>query len=128
MSPDKSVAQKLQIKAGRKVLFVSPPGGYLASLGELPAGVTLLEEPSEPSDIIQVFVKDRPELEAQLPVLKSALAPNGMLWVTYYKGTSKTKTDINRDTINAYAHTLGLEGVAMISIDEDWSALRLKVI
>ncbi len=128
MSPDKSVAQKLQIKAGRQVLFVNPPAGYLASIGELPASVTLRESQSGPCDIIQVFVKDRQELEARLPILKSALAPNGMLWVTYYKGTSRIKTDINRDTINAYAHTLGLEGVAMISIDDDWSALRLKVI
>jgi len=38
------------------------------------------------------------------------------------------KNDINRDTINTYAHTIRLEGVAMISIDEDWSALRLKLI
>jgi hypothetical protein len=50
------------------------------------------------------------------------------MWVTYHKGTSKVKTDINRDTINAYVHSIGLEGVAMISIDEDWSALRLKLI
>jgi hypothetical protein len=50
-----------------------------------------------------------------------------MLWVTYHKGTSKVKTDIHRDMINAYAHSIGLEGVAMISIDEDWSALRLKL-
>jgi hypothetical protein len=51
-----------------------------------------------------------------------------MLWVTYHKGTSKVKTDINRDTINAYASTLGMQGVAIISIDDDWSALRLKLI
>jgi hypothetical protein len=38
------------------------------------------------------------------------------------------KTDINRDTINAYAASLGLQGVAMISIDDDWSALRLKIV
>jgi hypothetical protein len=60
--------------------------------------------------------------------LKSLLTPGGMLWVTYYKGTAKTKTDINRDSINAYAQTIGLQGVAMISIDDDWSALRLKAV
>jgi hypothetical protein len=48
--------------------------------------------------------------------------------VTYNKGTSKHKTDINRDSINAYAHSIGMEGVAMISLDEDWSALRLKIL
>jgi hypothetical protein len=79
-------------------------------------------------EVIQVFVTNRLELEAQLPRLKKLLAPKGMMWVTYYKGTSKGKTDINRDTINAYAHSIGLEGVAMISIDDDWSALRLKLI
>jgi hypothetical protein len=36
------------------------------------------------------------------------------------------KSIIHRDSINAYAQTLGLVGVAMISIDDNWSALRLK--
>ncbi len=38
------------------------------------------------------------------------------------------KTDINRDSIVEYARSIGMEGVAMISIDEDWSALRLKLL
>ena len=37
-------------------------------------------------------------------------------------------SDINRDNIAAYASTLGLQAVAMISVDEDLSALRLKVV
>ena len=32
------------------------------------------------------------------------------------------------DSIAAYARTIDMEGVAMISIDDDWSALRLKVL
>lgn len=97
-------------------------------LGALPKNATLLSKPVAPIDAIQVFVTNRKELEVQLPKLKPLLAPTGMLWVTYYKGTSKTKTDINRDSIYAYALGLGLQGVSMISIDDDWSALRLKLI
>jgi hypothetical protein len=123
---EKSIAQKLLIKPGRQVLFVNPPEGYFELLGPLPEGVTVLEKAGEPVDLIQVFVKNRAELEEQLPRLKGLVKPGGLLWVTYYKGTAKVKTDIHRDTINAYAHTLGLEGIAMISVDEDWSALRLK--
>jgi hypothetical protein len=125
---DKSIAQKLFIKPGNKFLLVKPPGGYLAQMGQLPEGSNILSDSSSPVEVIQVFVTNRLELEAQLPRLKKLLAPKGMMWVTYYKGTSKVKTDINRDTINAYAHSIGLEGVAMISIDDDWSALRLKLI
>jgi hypothetical protein len=123
---EKSIAQKLLIKPGRQVLFVNPPEGYPELIGPLPEGVTVLADAGAPVDLIQVFVKNRAELEEQLPRLKGLLKPGGLLWVTYYKGTARVKTDIHRDTINAYAHTLGLEGIAMISVDEDWSALRLK--
>jgi len=125
---DKSIAQKLMLKEGRKVLIVNAPKGYGSTLGALPPGVAVSNKPAGPADVIQVFVANRKELEAQLGKLKSLLAPGGILWVTYYKGTSKTKTDINRDSINAYAQEMGLQGVAMISIDDDWSALRLKAV
>ncbi len=125
---DKPIAQKLSIKPGSKFLLVNPPAGYATRLGTLPEGSRLLDEPGDSVDAIQLFVANRNELEAQLPRLKRLLARNGMLWVTYHKGTSQVKTDINRDSINAYARSLGLQGVAMISIDEDWAALRLKLI
>lgn len=125
---DKSIAQKLFIKPGNKFLLIDPPAGYLAQMGELPEGTIILSDSSCLVEVIQVFVTNRAELIEQLPRLKQLLAPKGMIWVTYHKGTSKVKTDINRDTINTYAHTIRLEGVAMISIDEDWSALRLKLI
>ncbi len=123
---DKTIAQKLSIKPGSRFLLINPPAGYANGMGELPAGVNLLKETQERVDAVQVFVANRQELELQLPKLKELLMPRGMLWVSYHKGTSKVKTDINRDTINAYARTLQLQGVAMISIDEDWAALRLK--
>ena len=123
----KSIAQKLMIKPGRRFLVVNPSPGYADTLGDLPEGVVILKDPGEAADVVQVFVDNRAELEEQLPRLKAHLAPNGMLWVTYHKRSSKIKTDINRDSINSYAHSIGMEGVSMISIDEDWSALRLKV-
>jgi len=86
----------------------------------------MVSKPVAPIDVIQVFVASRQEMEARLPGLKTLLAAKGALWVTYYKGTSKYKTDINRDSINADARHLGLQGVAIISVDDDWSALRLK--
>ncbi len=126
--PDKPIAQKLMIKPGQKVLLVNPPRGYRSLMGALPNGAAFLSPAGKTADAIQVFVDTRAELERQLPKLKKALAPGGMLWVTYHKGTSKVKTDINRDSIVRYARTIGLEGVAMISIDDDWSALRLKML
>jgi hypothetical protein len=123
---DKSIIQKLSVKPGSRFLLVNPPAGYIEKLGKLPEGVVLLSDSSCQVEAIQVFVANRSELEETLPQLKELLEAKGMLWVTYHKGTSSVKTDINRDTIFSYAQTLGLQGVAMISIDDDWSALRLK--
>ncbi len=125
---DKTVAQKLLVKPGQKVWFVNQPKGYKALLGEIPKGVTVLKEAAEPVDLIQVFVDSHKDMEEQLPRLKTLLTPKGLLWVTYHKGTSKQKSDINRDSIATYASTIGLQAVAMISVDEDLSALRLKVV
>lgn len=124
---DKSIIQKLSIKPGARFLLVNPPMGYIERLGKLPEETVLLCDSSCQVEAIQVFVANRSELEETLPRLKELLIAKGMLWVTYHKGTSNVKTDINRDTINAYAQTLGLQGVAMISIDDDWSALRVKL-
>jgi ABC-type Fe3+-hydroxamate transport system substrate-binding protein len=124
----KSVADKLMIKPGKTVLFLNAPSQYEKVLGKIPAGATILPSDAMAADIIQLFVASNAELKKQLPKTKKYLNPEGALWVTYYKGTSKTKTDINRDIIAEYAASIGFEGVAIISVDDDWSALRLKIV
>jgi len=123
---DKSVAQKLLIKAQHTVRLVNAPHGYAETLGPLPAEAKLVAQPAKPVDVLQVFVKDMAELKKWLPQMKDAVAVTGLLWVTYPKGTSAVKTDINRDIINAYANTVGWQTVAMISVDDTWSAMRMK--
>lgn len=42
-----SIAKKLLIKPGQKLLILDPPTGYLDELGELPAGVEMSSETEE---------------------------------------------------------------------------------
>jgi hypothetical protein len=127
MASKKPIVQKLFIREHYRVLLVNEPESYRALLGILPADVSLLTEATAPVDLIQVFVTSKQELEAQLPELPAHLKPNGLLWVTYPKGTAKIPSDINRDSIREYASTLNLKAVAMVTIDDTWAALRLKV-
>lgn len=57
-------------------------------------------------------------MESQLPKLKTLLKPKGLLWVSYPKGTSKVKVDINRDSIREYGQSIGLEAVALVALDD----------
>jgi hypothetical protein len=125
--PGKTIGEKLMLKPGQTFLLLKPPTGYERSLGALPKGVKLTTTTSGRVDAIQAFVSSMKELHDSLPGLAKVVNPAGMIWVTYPKGTSKIKTDINRDSIRTYAETLGLEAVAIFSVDSDWSALRLKV-
>jgi len=125
---EKTIVQKLLIKEGYRILVVNAPQGYVASLAELPSGVTVATglDSAGQFDWIQAFVSSQGEFEAQLSGLKARLKPQGLLWITYPKGAARIKSDITRDTIWRYAKTVGLEGVAMVAVDETWSAMRLK--
>ena len=85
---DKTVAEKLLIKEGYRVVIIDAPDGYLGSIGKPPHNVSLIETADGEADLIQLFVRSRQQLEATLPSLKSVLKPKGLLWVTYPKGTS----------------------------------------
>jgi len=124
---DKSIAGKLFITPRSRFRLVRPPAGHVAQMGKLPEGCTLLHAPSGGVDATQVVVAKRVELPTHLPQLEGWITSPGMIWANCHQGTSKVKTDIDRDTINACVQALGMTGVAMISIDEDWSALRLKI-
>jgi hypothetical protein len=124
---DKTLAQKLAIKEGFSVLLVGAPEGFAGRLDPLPSGVTL-NPPAGPYDVIQVFVATQKELEAVLPTLKPRLKPTGYIWVTWHKGGSASKGDVTRDTIWPFGGTIGLQPVSNIAVDDDWSALRLKIV
>ena len=124
----KTILQKLFLKENDRFMLLNDPPGYGGSLGELPAGVELLGKGPGMADVVQLFVTRREELLRQMDFIIGALDPvgRGILWVTYPKGSSKIGTDLNRDSINDLLLTLGFKGVAIIAVDEDWSAIRFK--
>ncbi|MBI2847580.1 MAG: hypothetical protein HYX83_00230 [Chloroflexi bacterium] len=123
---ESSVVKKLQVKPGQKIAFIQPPPGYVAGLGQLPPGTEMIENPGVPVDVVQLFVKDSQELEKLVPSAIRAVKHDSLLWVSYPKGTSKVKTDLNRDRLWQAMEKHGFAGVSLISIDNTWSAMRFR--
>lgn len=121
----KSILEKLQLKPGRTLLLQGAPAGYLEMAGDVPPGA-VISTVIQSAFIVQVFIRSQSELAAVFEQLAPTVEPGGMLWITYPKLTSKLKGDIHRDSINTYAQQNGWTGIAIISIDNDWSALRMK--
>jgi len=123
--PDKTVAEKMYVKNAKALAVLNDGGEHAALLAQLPAERRVSE--GENADWIVLFARSRAELERFLPAAQARLAPGGAVWVAYRKGGIKAGSDIHRDDIRSFAQAMGLDSVAMVAIDADWSALRLKL-
>jgi len=75
-----------------------------------------------------VFINNSKEYQTFLKNDLKNLEPDSVLWFAYPKGTSKIKTDINRDSIRETGEEYGITTVTAISINDTWSALRFRPI
>jgi hypothetical protein len=119
----KTVAEKARIKPGTTIAVLNGVAGVVESLG-LPEGVTFVD-PRE-AQLVFLFVHTRAELEARMPPAVAALALKSALWVFYRKGSKDAGLDMNRDSVWAIAEGLGMRPLGLVSIDETWSAFRLR--
>jgi hypothetical protein len=120
------LVKKLQLKPEQRVAIINAPSGYIEALGQLPEGTKLTDKTTGSFDFVQLFVKDSAELNRYAPKAIRAIKHDGMLWISYPKGSSKMKSDLNRDVIWDLVKKHGLLGVSLVSIDDTWSAMRFR--
>lgn len=123
-----TLPKKLQLKTGQRAVIINSPSGYLNTLTPLPEGVEVVEtlEPEGQFDFVQLFIKNMAELQQFLPVAIQAIRPDALLWIAYPKGGIKAGTDVNRDILWATVSEHNLSGVALVSLDDVWSAMRFR--
>jgi hypothetical protein len=59
--------------------------------------------------------------------LKNEIVPNGMIWISWPKKSSKIRTDVTEDVIRHLALTNGLVDIKVCAIDDIWSGLKLVI-
>lgn len=119
------LAKKLGIKENYTVLLYQPPNHYFKLFSDFPDNTIMLNEiQTETADFIHIFCTSYKELEHKGSIYKRALLKNGLLWVSWPKGSSNIQTDLKRDPIREYFLGLGLVDVKVAAIDEDWSGLK----
>jgi len=120
---EKTIADKMFLKTAKSMLILNGkvhPG----MVSQLPPGLAKNEQ--DKNDVVLLFAMNGKELDEYFSTAKERLGDKGSLWVAYLKQTASKATDINRDSIAAYAKEQGITTVAIISVDGDWSALRMK--
>ena len=121
------LAKKLGLKSGYKACVIHPPGNYWDLLDPLPDKITWVSSRASSIDLVHLFAADLATLEKLLPKLKNRIKSNGMIWISWYKKSSKIPTDVSEDQIRATAFPLGMVDVKVCAVDQKWSGLKVVI-
>ena len=118
---------KLGIKPSMKLLLVNNPAGYFDLL-ETDIRSQLCE-PRDVPDFIHLFVIDNKEFEREMKKINPLIKKNRevIIWISWYKKSSKLGTDLTEDVIRNYALRNGLVDIKVCAVNDIWSGLKLVV-
>lgn len=117
------LARKMKLKSGLKAAVINAPEHYVEALKH---DTALSPTLNGKFDWIQIFVRNRAQLEALVPRAAKALRPDSLLWISFPKGSSKIQTDLTRDQGWESVRGLDLKWITLVSVDETWSAFALR--
>lgn len=123
-------AQKLGIRPGGSVLILGMEASDAISIvGELPTGTTIVAS-GRLADVVILFARTVDDVSSRATDAFPRVSAAGRCWVAYRKGASRTApadvAPLHRDTLQAALKQTGHDGVTLVSLDEVWSAMRIK--
>ncbi len=121
--PESAIAKKMKLKPNLKAAVINAPESYVDMLKH---DTALSPTLNGKFDWIQIFVRNKEELDALAPKAAKALNPESMLWISFPKGTSKIQTDLTRDKGWESLQSLDLKWITLVSVNETWSAFALR--
>ena len=121
--------KKMFFKGQEPVLLLEAPPEFTSVAADFGVSVfTSAQGAKFKSPFILAFAQSQAQAKKAAAVAAKSLEEGGMFWLAYPKGTSKKykKSDLNRDTGHELMQGLGFDGVSLVAIDNDWSAMRYK--
>ncbi len=117
--------KKLGIKPGQRIAIIGSPPDYWDLLRPLPEGVQVVEAGTGALDVLHLFFTNKDAMRAGLARHAGAIAPDGMIWVSWPKKASGVVSDLSEDDIREAALALGLVDIKVAAVDSTWSGLKL---
>jgi hypothetical protein len=121
------LSAKLGLKPGMTCWRHEMPPGIAGILDEQEPGQIVLNAPEAGHACAHVFVKERGELANLVDRLRGLLAPDGMIWVSWPKKSSKVLTTVTEDVIREICLPTGFVDVKVCAVDDVWSGLKLVI-
>lgn len=121
--------KKMNFKDHEVIFAIQAPESFSVELKEMGKVVAVKTNLKGAKNIpfFIAFVTKQKEVDELAELIGKLVKGDEVIWFAYPKGTSKKYTcEFNRDNGWKTLGKLGFEGVRMVAIDEDWSALRFR--
>jgi hypothetical protein len=121
--------EKLNFRDQRRIAVINAEDDFKNSITVFLSGVIVDYEidPRCPYNFMIIFAKKVSEVESLAPVALHNLTADGILWFCYPKKTSRSyMSDLERDKGWKTLNDSGFFGVRMVSVDDNWSAMRFR--
>lgn len=125
----KNLLVKLNYKEQKRIAVINAEDWFTNSLSDEIKDIIIDIEidPRYPYNFMIIFVKNSSDVDFHTPMALHNLMADGILWFCYPKKSSKKYiSDLDRDNGWKSLNDSGLFGVRLVSIDEDWSAIRFR--
>lgn len=120
------LAKKLGLKDGQAVFTLGMPASVKGEILET-AKPKFVAKPAKDIPAAHVFATEAKKLKPELKKLRTLIAPDGQVWISWPKKAAKVETDITEDTIRKIALPMGYVDVKVCAVDETWSGLKLVI-
>jgi|ERR1700690_4000199 hypothetical protein len=123
------LAKKLGIKDKLRIALLHVPKDVKAELrGEFAkCRIQRITSTSKDLDFIFLFAKSRAGMEIDFWPAAQALAPAGMLWISWPKKSSGVATDLTEDVVRGSGLDAGLVDVKVCAVTDVWSGLKFVI-
>src|SRR6201999_1375619 len=96
-------------------------------VGDLPDSARIISRLKAPLDMAHLFATKTAGLADSLSACRKAIAPDGMIWVSWPKKSSRVATDLSDIVVRDTALPLGLVDIKVCAVDETWSGLKFVI-
>ena len=121
------LAKKLGIKDDFRAALLHVPDDVKTELRDAFEKCRIQRITNHNLDFIFLFAKSRAGLELELLPAAKALAPAGMLWISWPKKSSGVATDLTGDVVRQSGLDAGLVDVKVCAVTDVWSGLKFVI-
>lgn len=124
-----TLLEKLNYRGQKRIVVMNADMDFKLSTGDELRDVQVDSEIDQrfPYEFMLIFVRKITEVRSIAPVALHNLVDDGILWFCYQKKASKKgSSDLNRDHGWKPLNDMDFYGMRIVSVNEEWSALRFR--